>query len=125
MRMTLATLASVTAVLAACSDDHVCTLIGADPGVRVTGGVNGASVRVCAGSTCGTTATVNGHGFVNLPSLRPGRKVELRVTYSHGSESKTSVVNVVSDKFRPNGPDCGPSVAAATVTLDADGQIAG
>lgn len=71
MRTTLATLALVTAVLTACSEDHVCTLIGAEPGVGVTGGVNGASVRVCAGSTCATTATVNGHGFVNMPSLRP------------------------------------------------------
>ena len=99
--------------------------IGAEPGVRVIGGLNGGSVRICEGATCGTTTLANGDGFVNLPTLRPGHKVELRVTYSQASRSTTSVVSLVPHEFRPNGPLCAPSVAVATLTLDAKGRAAG
>lgn len=120
------TLALLVATLAACREDRACTLIGGSPpGVGMTGGVNGASVRICAGLGCGTTTMVDGRGFVNLPSLRPDHEVELRVTYSHGSQSSTSVVRLVPDRFQPNGPGCDPTVAGATLTLAADGRATG
>ena len=101
--------------------DHACTLVGAEPGVRVSGGVSGATVRVCAGADCGTTTFVGGVGFVGLHSLRPGRSVELTAIYN-GRKSRATVV---PDKFEPNGAECGPSVAAARLTFDREGRARG
>jgi hypothetical protein len=109
----------------ACSEDHACTLIGANPGVRVRGGADHASVRICAGATCGTSPFVDGLGFVNLPTLRPGRKVDLQATYTDASRHMTSHVQVVPAKFEPNGTGCGPSVAAVTLRFDKDGRAEG
>ena len=125
VRRTVAALALLTATIAACGEDRGCHLIGAEPGVRVTTGVGGGSVRLCAGVTCGTAPLSRGENFVGLPSLQPGQRVELRVTYSHASQRTTSVVSVVPNKFQPNGPHCPPSVAVATLTLDASGRVAG
>jgi hypothetical protein len=125
IRPVVATLVLLTTTLAGCTAGVPCTAIGAEPGARVTSGVNGASVRVCDGATCGTTTLANGDNFVNLPSLRPGRKVELKVTYGQANRTTTSVVTVVPHEFQPNGASCPPSVAVAKLTLDATGRAAG
>lgn len=121
----------VGAVLAAalvaggCNGSRNCTRAGAESGVRVRGGEDSSSVRICAGAVCGTTPVFHGVGFVKLPSLRPGRSADLTVTYTSPNRRVTSRVAVVPAKFQPNGPDCEPTAAAAMLKFDAAGRASG
>lgn len=112
-------------LLAGCTNTVSCTLIGAESGVRVSGGAAGASVRICADADCASTTFVGGFGFVPLPSLHPGRTAELVATYRSAGSPVVSRITVVPEKHQPNGPRCDPIVAAASLVFDRTGRASG
>lgn len=116
------TLLAIPMILCNCGGPQACTLVGAVSGVQVTGGGAGASLRICAGSSCGTGKFVGGSVFVPLSELRPGRAVDLEVTVKVVSRRVVSHATVVPVKSEPNGPGCAPTAAIAELRLDQGGQ---
>ena len=111
-------------LVAGCANDgtEVCPAVaGGKPGVRVSGGVAGASVRICAAAECVTTTLGKDVRFVVLPSLRPGQAVELVVTYRAAGSPVVSHVSVVPNQSIPGGARCG-SVGVTTLVFDSSGR---
>ena len=79
-------------------------------------------MQICAGSSCGTTKLVDGARFVTLPTLRVGRGVDLKVTFTNATRRVESHTMAVPVKFEPNGPGCAPADAMAEVRIDAAGR---
>jgi hypothetical protein len=120
-------LALVGLLVAGCANDgtEICPAVGLpEPGVRVSGGIAGASVRICAGAECATTTLAKGGRFVGLASLRAGQAVELVATYTAASSPVVSRIRVVPDKLQPYGPRCG-DVVVATLVFDSSGHATG
>ena len=115
---------AATVVAAGCGS-HNCHVVGASSGVRITGGEDQVTVRVCFGPECGATPLLGGNGFVYLPSLLVGKAAHLTATYTSPSRRVTNNVTVVPGKFLPNGSDCAPTVAVATIRFDAAGRVIG
>ena len=112
----------VVATVTACSPSRNCHAIGADAGVRMTGGPARASVRICDRTACGTGDLIRGQGFVRLTSLESAHAVELTATYSTAMRDVATRVRVVPVRFEPNGADCPPSVASVNLHFDAAGH---
>jgi hypothetical protein len=123
VRHLLAGILVAAAAAAACGHQtRVCTAIGAEPGVRIIDGEPGALMEVCDRSKCGSVAVGPGTHYLQLSSLRVGKKATLRTMYTAGQRVVTGNVVISPTKFQPNGPGCEPTVAVASIAIQRDGR---
>lgn len=104
-----------------------CTLIGADPGVMVTLSGSGwdtpLTVQACVATTCGELPDVRDTKnavFIRNTAVSSGRPTDVVVTV-HAQDGAVTVpatrTSVTPTKLQPNGPECGPTVWIAALTI--------
>jgi len=131
----LVPLVLLVVLLAGCSKERACSLVGADSGVSfsidpVLGGVKGTvRVHACVEDSCITekfgTHNASPRVFVPYPSATSAGTVDavLTIEDSSGHTVFDGTATALLHINQPNGPDCPPTAYQASVTATESGTL--